>query len=166
MPERTDFTDDEWFALRSAPWRAAMGVIEADPSGTLTTGREVEAVDAELAAAQFGEGLVGLVTRDLLDQDKVTDEDIPPAAPTAATSEAAAEDQFSDVVIGEMASLNRILDTKVDPTEAAEFRQWLVTLAVAAAEAGREGLAGLTGPKVSDTESDYLQRLRAALGVA
>jgi hypothetical protein len=165
MPERTDFTDDEWFQLRSAPWRAAMGVIEADPSGTFTTGREVEAVEAELAAAQFDEGLVGLVTRDLLDQDKVTGEEKPSAAPAATTSEAAGEEGFADLVIDEMASLGEVLDRKVAPADAAAFRQWLVDLAVAAAEAGREGLAGLTGPKVSDTEADYLQRLRAALGV-
>src|SRR5205085_3990107 len=107
------------------------------------------------------EDLVGLVTRDLLDQDKVTGEDIPPAAPTAATSEAAGDEQFADVVLEEMEALNGVLDAKLDPAEAAAFRQWLVGLAVAAAEAGREGLAGLTGPRVSDTEASYLDKLRA-----
>jgi hypothetical protein len=167
MAERDDFTDDEWFELHAAPWRTAMGVIEVDPSGALTTGSEVEAVEAKLAGSQFDEGLVGLVTRDVLDLDQVGGEDKPSAGPTAAVAEAADEEgDFADRVIAAMGALNAILDAKVDADEAAAFRRWLVEVAEAAAEAGREGLAGLTGPRVSDSESGYLDRLRTALGVS
>src|SRR5262245_53522868 len=75
MAQREDFTDDQWYRLRSAPWQAAMGVVEVDPSGSLTTGHEIEAVEAALAASQFEESLVGLVTRDLLDADKPVDDE-------------------------------------------------------------------------------------------
>lgn len=166
MTAREDFTDDEWFELRSAPWRAAMGVIEVDPSGTLTTGRELEAVNAVLAAAQFDEGLIGLVTRDLLDLDPPEDgdDDRPPAGAVAADEERKTDESFSDRVLDAMADLRAILDDKLTPAEAEAFRRWVLSAAEAAAEAGREGLAGLTGPTVSDEESDYLTRLRAALG--
>ncbi len=165
MTAREDFSDDEWFQLRSAPWEAAMGVIEVDPSGTFTAGREIGAVEAELAASQFDEGLIGLVTRDLLDMDAVGGEDKPNAGPTAATADALAQEGFPEHVLEMMAALNAVLDAKVEPAEGAAFRAWLVRLADAAAEAGREGLAGLTGPKVSDDEATFLDRLRAALGV-
>lgn len=162
---REDFTDDQWYRLRSAPWQAAMGVIEVDASGTLTVGRELEAVEAELAAVQFDEGLRGLVTRDLLDADKVGGEDKPSAGATAAAAAGAGEDDFPHLVIEAMAGVAEVLDDKVDADEAVAFRQWLVRLAEAAAEAGKEGVAGLTGPKVSDAEYAYLVELRTALGL-
>jgi hypothetical protein len=165
MVEQSDFTDDEWFELRSAPWRAAMGVIEVDPSPSLTSGKELEAVEANLAGAQFGEGLIGLVCRAVLDLDRVGGEDKPSHGPTAARAETTEDGELPDQFLDALSALNPILDAKVDPEEAAAFRAWLVELATAAAEAGREGLAGLTGPKVSDDEAAYLDRLREALGL-
>ena len=114
MTAREDFSDDEWYRLRSAPWQAAMGVVEVDPSGGIAEGREMEAVEAELAAAQFDEGLIGLVTRDLLDLDAaVIDQDVPSAGPTAAVSESSsAGEEFPDQVIVEMGEVRRVLDAK------------------------------------------------------
>jgi hypothetical protein len=166
MAERGDFTDDEWFELRSAPWRVAMGVIEVDPSGGLSAGRELGAVDAALAAKQFDEGLIGLVVRDLLDHDKALDDDLPSSGQTAATAEAGQGDDgaFPDRVIEVVPKLDPILAKAADG-EAKDFRLWLLEVATAAAEAGREGLGGLAGPKVSDEESAYLDRLKGALGL-
>jgi hypothetical protein len=167
MSAREDFTDDEWYQLRSAPWQAAMGVIEVDPSGGIAEGRELEAVEAELAASQFAEGLIGLVTRDLLDLDGVEDgSDRPSAGPTAAAAESvAAGDSFPDRVIEEMAVVRALVDAKA-PDESEAFRTWLLGLAMAAAGAGREGFAGIIGPRVSDDEAGYLDRLKAALDLA
>jgi hypothetical protein len=39
-------------------------------------------------------------------------------------------------------------------------------LATTAGEAGKEGLGGVIGPRVSEDESAYLDRLRRALGTA
>ena len=165
MTVREDFSDDEWYQLRSAPWQAAMGVIEVDPSGGIAGGHEIEAVEAELAASQFEENLIGLVTRDLLDLDgPVDDDDRPSAGPTAAAAESVeAGESFPDRVIEAMTAVRAVLDAKA-PDESAAFRSWLVGVAAAAAEAGREGFAGLAGPKVSDDEAGYLDRLREALG--
>lgn len=164
MTQREDFTDDEWYRLRSAPWQAAMGVIEVDPSGGLAEGRELGAVQAELAARQFDEDLIGLVTRDLLDQDKLADDDAPPAGATAAAAESATAERFPDLVVEAMAAVRDLLDAKA-PGESEAFRVWLLALASAAAEAGREGFAGVAGPRVSDDEAAYLDRLRTALGL-
>jgi hypothetical protein len=166
MATREDFTDDEWFRLRSAPWQAAMGMIEVDPSGVFTSGRELEAVEAELAAAQFDQGLIGLVTRDLLDQDRVVGQDKPEAGPAAAASESAGDEGFADEVIDALTAVSAVLDAKVAAAEAAAFREWLITLATTAGEAGKEGLGGVIGPRVSEDESAYLDRLRRALGKA
>jgi hypothetical protein len=165
MSEREDFSDDEWHTLRAAVWQAPMGVIEIDPSGTITAGHEVEAVEAVLAAKQFDEGLIGLITRDLLDADAATPEDVPDAGPTNAAAEAATDlESFPDRVIDAMAEVRRVLDTKA-PGESEAYRAWLFELATVAAQAGREGFAGLAGPKVSDDEAGYLQQLQDALGV-
>ncbi len=163
MSTRSDFTDDEWYRLRSAPWQAAMGVVEADVSGTLTTGRELGAVDALMVAVQYEEDLRGLVVRDVLDADKVGGPDKPSAGATGTGADGEAD--FPAKVIQAMTELNELLTAKVDADEADAFRRWLVGLAEAAAEAGKEGVAGLTGPRVSDPEYAYLVELRTALGV-
>jgi len=163
MAERSDFTDAEWFELRSAPWRVAMGVVEVDPSGALTAGREVEAIEAQLAGAQFNEGLIGLVVRDVLDEGR--DVEAPPSTEVAATDVEVEDVGLPDRVLDQLSELAPILG-KVDAEQAAAFRRWLLDVATAAAEAGREGLAGVTGPKVSEAEAAYLDRLREALGVS
>ncbi len=165
MAEREDFTDDEWYLLRSAPWQAAMGVVEVDPSGSLTTGHEIEAMEAELAGSQFDENLIGLVTRDLLDADKLDENGAASAGQVAAVAEKTdAGDSFPDRVVEAMAAVRTLLDAKA-PDESEAFRAWLLGLATASAEAGKEGFAGVTGPRVSDDEAGYLDRLRAALGL-
>jgi hypothetical protein len=88
----------------------------------------------------------------------------PSAGPTAAAQESgAAGASFPDLVIEAMAAVRQVLDAKA-PGESEAFRSWLIELATAAARAGKEGFAGLTGPKVSEEESGYLARLRDALG--
>ena len=52
MTSRADFSDEEWFRVRAAPWQAAMGLIEAAPTGTFATGRELRAVEEELRRAR------------------------------------------------------------------------------------------------------------------
>ena len=167
MIQREDFTDDEWYRLRSAPWQAAMGVIEVDPSGGIAEGREIEAVEAELGARQLDEDLIGLVSRDLLDRGRSVPGDGTPSTGRTAAPEATdagdAED-FPTQVVEAMASLRALLDAKA-PHESEPFRVWLFGLASTAAEAGREGFAGITGPRVSETEVSYLDRLRDALGL-
>lgn len=162
MTGREAFADDEWFRLRSAPWQVAMGVVEADPSGTLSTAKELHSVDQHLSRV-WDHGsendLVRLVAYALAEPAEKLSTGSPEAVPPS-------EGTMPDRVIAAMEQLRAVLDAKVDPAEAAGFCAWLVEIAGDTAEAAREGAAGLTGPRVSAHEAGFLARLRTTLGLA
>ena len=159
MTSREDFSDEEWFRVRAAPWQAAMGLIEAAPTGTFATGRELRAVEEELRRARDeGDGLVRLVAAALADEN---DEDTGTPPDEAEVD----EDALPDRVLAAMASLADLLDAKVDAAESEAYRRWLVGLAAMAANAAKERVGGLAGRKVSEAEQAYLDRLHEALAV-
>ena len=160
MTTRDDFTDEEWFRVRSAPWRVAMGMIEADQSGTFAAGRELQAVQNEFHRAQDDEGasdLVRLVARSVADENE-GDTGTPPPDEGAGGSE-----DLPGQALAALAALGPVLDAKATGAEAADYRAWLVSLASIAATAAKEGLAGIAGRKVSAAEQAYLDRLRQVL---
>lgn len=162
MTSRDDFTDEEWFRVRSAPWQAAMGVIEADPSGTLATGRELHAVENALQYVRDNgsdNDLIRLVAEDLAE-----DREDGPAAATTPVAEQAGVGEFPDRVLDAMRDLAPLL-ARTAPADAPGFAAWLVDLARAAALGAREGALGVTGPMVSDAEQVWLGRLQEVFGL-
>jgi hypothetical protein len=157
MTTRDDFTDEEWFRLRSAPWQVAMGVIEVDAHGSFATGRELRA--AEAAFGRAGEGaeadLVRLVARAVADED---DEDT-----GTAPDDGEITGTMPERVLQAMGPLVELLEAKVDATEGAAYRAWLLDVATVTANAAKEGVGGVAGRTVSTVEQDYLDRLRDVL---
>ena len=160
MTAREDFTDEEWFRVRAAPWQVVTGVIDARPSGTLATGRELRAAEAQIRRVH-DEGsdhdVIGLVARAIVEDDD--DTGTPPA-----------DDPDADAVeppqiLAAMGPLRTLVDEKLSPAESEAFRTWLVDLATATAEAAREGVVGITGRQVSVEEADFLLGLRSRLGL-
>ena len=158
MTAREDFTDEEWARLRGAPVLVALGVVEVDPSDTLTRARELHVVDAELERV-WNHGsdneLVRLVAYALAED----------GADRLAGAGAGVPDEgtVSDRVLAAMGLLQRVLEAKVAGPVAAGFRQWLIGIAEETADAGKEGTAGMAGPRVSVDEATYLARLRQIL---
>ena len=158
MIARRDFTDEQWYRLRAAPFQVTEAVIEADPSGTLATGRELKAVEAELERVRLDpeeNSLIRLVANSLKD-DAATD-------PGAAPADLPEDGPLPERVVTVMADLPAVLDATVDADTNAAFRTWIVRIAEIAAEATKEGFAGVAGPTVSDEEQAFLDRLREAL---
>lgn len=162
MTAREDFDDDEWFRLRSAPWQVAMGVVEADPSGTLSTAKELYSVDQHLSRV-WDHGsendLVRMVAYALAEPAENLSTGSPEAVPPS-------EGAMPDRVIAAMEQLRAVLDAKVRPAEATGICAWLVDIATDTAEAAKEGAAGLVGPRLSADEAGFLARLRMTLGLA
>jgi len=160
MIARHDFTDEQWYRLRSAPFEVAEAVIESDPSGTLATGRELKAFEAELERVRYDpdeNGLIRIIANSLKD-DAAADTGVPPA-------DLPEDGSLPDRVITVLPDLRSALDATVEPDTSAAFRAWLLQIATITASAAKEGFAGLTGPAISDAEQAYLDRLREALGV-
>ncbi len=160
MIARHDFTDEQWFRLRSAPFEVAMAVVDTDPSGTLGTGRELKAFEAELERVRYDpdeNGLIRLIANSLKD-DAAADAGVAPA-------DLPDEGPLPERVLVAMADLPGVLAATVEPDTDEAFRRWLVQIATLTASAAKEGFAGLTGPAISEPEQTFLDKLRASLGL-
>lgn len=160
MIARRDFTDEQWYRLRAAPFQVTEAVIEAAPSGTLATGRELRAVEAEFDRVRHDpeeNSLIRLVANSLRD-DAAADTGTAPA-------DLPEDGPLPGRVLTVLADLPAVLDATVAADTNSAFREWLVRIAEIAAGAAREGFAGVSGPTVSDEEQAFLDRLREALGL-
>jgi hypothetical protein len=70
------------------------------------------------------------------------------------------------MILDELGAVNSILGAKATSEEADTFRQWLLEVATAAAEAAKEGgFMGFGAVRVSEGEQRMVDQLRAALGI-
>lgn len=154
MANKTNFTVDEWDQLRLAPMNAALLVMAASPSGPLGLVKESSALSEALATtmASAQTELLQVLALDLqentiLHKLKQTE----PEAMRAATLDACRQ-------------VSNLLYRKASETEAAEFRQWLLSIARKVAEAAKEGgFLGFGGTAVSEEEAAALDQLEIAL---
>jgi hypothetical protein len=159
MANIDQFTSDEWWQLKNAPFAVAMYVSGADqrtgPVGTIKELSEpLNAAKKDLASAPAGSLLHDLLTEwsGLL---KTSGEDEKPQI-------APGPDLMSFVK-----GVGALLDAKASPADAQAVKQWLAKAAKISAEAGKEGaVLGLGGEKVSDAEYKALSEIGLALGVA
>jgi hypothetical protein len=62
-------------------------------------------------------------------------------------------------------AVNDLLNRKVKPEEADEFKKWLLAIARRVAEAANEGgIFGFGGERISDAEKNVLRQIAFALG--
>jgi hypothetical protein len=74
-------------------------------------------------------------------------------------------DDMRDHAIEQAAKVNVLLTEKAEPNEAAEYREWVMSVAQATAEAAKEGgFLGIGGVRVSPDEQRTLDEIAAALG--
>ena len=157
MPTRADFDDEQWAALRVAPWHVGLGVMAADPSGILGRQTEMRSVEASVRrTADRGarSPLVAMVVADV-----VSGGDLPHAQPGGRSDE-----ELADVVVAQCAEIRRLLADTVDDDDARPFCRWLYEIAEEVALAAEEG-DGPFGERVSELEVRYLARLADALGI-
>jgi len=160
MIARRDFSDELWYRLRSAPFQVTEAVIQVDPSGTLATGRELKAVEAELERVRYDpeeNSLIRLVANSLKD-DAATDTGTPPA-------DLPEDGPLPERVLATLGELPAVLGANVEADTDVAFRAWLVQIGTIAATAAKEGFAGLAGERISEAEQAWLDRLAEALDV-
>ncbi|MFN2197277.1 MAG: hypothetical protein ACK2UW_14245 [Anaerolineales bacterium] len=161
MTTKNDFTTQEWEDLLQAPILAGMVVIISDVSVT-AMGRELKglfnailAQDAppdaqELVAAVVADYTARAERNEKLEQPELDNDGDP-------------KQQLMDQLKQNLS----VLDTKSSPAEKAGFCTWLLQVAQATAEAGREGgFLGIGSVRVSDLEQAALEELRQAFELA
>ena len=156
MATDKDFTADEWKSIAAAPLMAGLVVTMADVSGPVGVAKEAIAVSkaiGESASASSGE-----LIRTLAEAFK---KGARPEMPSVPKDREQARTAFVTALKNAVATV-----TAKAPSEAQEFRTWLMSIAQRAAEAAKEGgFLGFGGTVVSDQEKTALSRLGSELGV-
>jgi hypothetical protein len=157
MSTKADFSAEEWDLLRSSPLMASILIVAASPNGPIGIVQESTAAGRMIlqAAESAQTPLLKTLAEDLRATMSIPK---PPAGATPAQiQEAAAEilRRTSDLLV-----------RKATPEETAEYKQWLVKVAQATAEASKEGgFLGFGGTLVSDEEKAALAAVNTALGL-
>lgn len=162
MPNKSNFTPEEWKKILEAPLLAGFAVSAGDPSGFIGTLQEGLASAKALAAAKADPGADALIKAVV--EDLMTPEGRTAAREGVKTLIQGA--QLSEIKGRSLAELGRtaeILKAKA-PAESAAFRNWLNEIAKLVAEAGVEGgFLGFGGVKVTESERATLSEIASAL---
>lgn len=157
MSSRTDYTEEEWAALRRAPLVAGMGISLADPGGPIEATKETLAAIKAVSAPGSDDELLVAVSQDAMAMSQQRQN---PLGDFKLLGETAGQQ-----VLDEMRKVNGILAAKATPEETAAFRSWLMSAAQAAADAAKEGgFMGFGAERVSAGEKTMLDQLADAMG--
>jgi hypothetical protein len=152
MTTKADFNAEEWTTLVEAPLLAGMSVLAAERGGTL---KESVAVGRTYAEARQNHG-----ESPLLDAIVAS----PPAMDPARLREGGGD--VKQLATARLRDAAALIDSKASADEARAYKQFVVTVAEAVANAHREGgFAGIGGTPVSDNEQAALDTIRSTLGL-
>jgi hypothetical protein len=151
MTTKADFNAEEWTTLTEAPLLAGMSVVAAERGGTF---KESIAVGKAYAEARKRQG-----ESPLLDALVAS----PPSIDPSRLREGGGDvQQLATTRLGDAAAL---IDGKTTPDEARAYKDFVLFVAEAVANAHREGgFAGIGGTPVSDNEQRALDTIRSTLG--
>jgi len=158
MTTKSDYTEKEWEDLLQAPIMAGMYIMVADVSVT-AMGKEMagmlKAIQAQEAPDDAKE-LVGAIVADIVAKSSNKEKLEQPELDKQQDPKV----QIMKILKDDLAAL----DEKSTPEEKAGVGAWLMTVAQATAEAGREGgFLGIGSVRVSDKEKVALAELEAEL---
>jgi hypothetical protein len=157
MSTKADFSVEEWDLFRSSPLMASILVVAASPSGPVGIVQESAAAGRMIIEAS-GAAQTPLLKE--LAEDLKARMSIP--KPPAGASPAQIQEAAAEI----LRRTSDLLAKKATPEEAAEYKQWLVKVAQATAEASKEGgFLGFGGTLVSDEEKTALAAVNTALGL-
>ena len=160
MTTRADYTVEEWTLLLQAPANAATYLITADMSviGAL---KELKAMGKAVEQREVAPAAQELVNALVADLEEISKNKESVEAPEIQEGEEAR----AAIRQGLQKSAD-LLDTKCSAEEAAGFRQWLLTVAQAVAEADKEGSHfGIGGVRVTEKEEAALAEIRSTFGL-
>lgn len=150
MTAKADFNAEDWSTLVEAPLLAAMHVAAAERGGTI---RESLAAARVYTDARQHQG-----TSPLLDAIVAS----PPALDPSQLQQAGGG--VADLARRRLEAAATLVDGQATPDEASAYKQFVLSVAEAAANANREGgFIGIGGKPVSSNEQAALDEIRALL---
>ena len=160
MTTKVDYTDQEWLLLVEAPIMTGTYIIISDVSMTALP-KETRAMLKAAVSGQVPDAaqeLVSALTADIRQMGDLNEQ-------MEQASTGSGGDPRADILARINAAL-AVLDEKAAPEEKAGFCAWLMQIANATAEAGREGgFLGIGSVRVSRKEKAALAELQQAFGL-
>lgn len=161
MTTETDYTPEEWSRLLKAPVYVGFYVIMADPNLRRMI-KELRALSKALERQPVPEDARELVTS-LVDEIRETSEGMKKLPGTEELSQGTPE-EIRTQILDILRSVGPLLERKAGPEESAGFKEWLLSLALAVAEASKKGgFLGIGGVRVSEKEKAALADLDEVL---
>ena len=156
---KEDFSPEDWRLIVSAPSLVGLAVSAASPSGPLGVIKEMFVVSSaigDLAREREDNSLIQELMNDIRHHDTRT------LRPEGASH----MEEARAWALDELAKVPEALERGGGGSEAGEYLQWLVAVAVRVAEAAKEGsVFGLGGEQVSDAEDVAIGEVGEALGI-
>lgn len=162
MISKTDFTEEEWKTILTAPQMASMYIMFASPSGPAGAVQEMIASSkllAETIQTATGNALIDAVAADLREKVEKKEKIEPPQMSKD-------PNEVKAMCLQACRDLAGLLSQKA-PEEAEGFKRWVFQAAQRTSEAAKEGgFLGIGGERVSEAEAAALQDVASALGIA
>jgi hypothetical protein len=159
---KNDYTQEEWEKVMTAPMTAGMIVVGADVSVLnmlIETKGMLDAIvkgDMPRSAAE----LIGAVRQEVQAQAEKREK------PPIDVSSGKTAEEVQARLLGQLTDVAAILAAKSTPEEADGYKAWILSVAGATANAGREGgFLGIGSTRVSDQEKAAMAAIGGALGV-
>ena len=168
-----NLSEDEMMLLATLPQAIGSCVATAAGSGLLGTGKELFASGQAVMAGLKGypgNALIQALVPDPSAEDKSAE-----LAQARATRDWAmarlrskgihTPAQMAALTLEDARAVARLLDSRVDPAQAAQYRAWALSVAEKVAQAATEGgFLGFGGTRLSEAEQALIAQLREALG--
>jgi hypothetical protein len=157
MASKSDFTPEEWKTNVAAAPMVGLAVTCASPNGPWGVMKEMLSMGmamAEMLQKGSSNTLIAELGADLK------------ARQTKAEPPQGMKDpeQCKQAALDHVRAVNDVLNRKVKPEEADEFKKWLLAIGQRVAEAANEGgIFGFGGERVSDAEKNVLRQIAFAL---
>ena len=168
-----NLSEDEMMLLATLPQAIGSCVATAAGSGLPGTGKELFARGQAVMAGLKdypGNALIQALVPDPSAEDKSAE-----LAQARATRDWAmarlrskgihTPAQMAALTLEDARAVARLLDSRVDPVQAAQYRAWALSVAEKVAQAATEGgFLGFGGTRLSEAEQTLIAQLREALG--
>lgn len=162
MTTKADYTEEEWAQLLQAPVTGGMLVIMADLHVTSMVG-ELSGMFkgmVEQPVPEEAQDLLGSLLEDI--KAKSENKEKMETPDTSGKDGAAVKAEM----VQSLRDVASLVDTKCSPDEATGYKQWLMGVAEATSEAGKEGgFLGIGAVRVSDKEKAAMEEISQALGL-
>ncbi len=166
-------SEDETMLLATLPQAIGSCVATAAGSGLLGTGKELFASGQAVMAGLRDypdNALIQALVPDPSAEDKQAELAQARATRDWAMARLKAKGihtpaQMAALTLEDARAVARLLDSRVDPVQAAQYRAWALSVAEKVAQAATEGgFLGFGGTRLSEAEQALIAQLREALG--